>query len=81
MLSLGTDWNSYSIKEESGGAGTGQSRKVTGGPDSSGQIAEQETTGYREDENGLNKSIPQTRKNLRGRSFQSNREESKKKKT
>ena len=53
-------------QEESGGAGTGHSDNVTGGPDSSGQVSDKGDAGYGKDENGLNKSVPKQEKTSEG---------------
>lgn len=45
-------------QEEIGGAGAGRSSNVTGGPDSSGQIVDSGSSGYKKADEGLNKAIP-----------------------
>jgi len=45
-------------QDQSGGAGGGKAEEVTGGPDGQGQIADQGKPGYKEDEDGMNKSMP-----------------------
>lgn len=45
-------------QDQSGGAGGGKSEEVTGGPDERGQIADQGKLGYKENEDGMNKSMP-----------------------
>ena len=43
---------------QSGGAGNGSTEKVTGGPDGAGQVVERGNSGYKENADGLNKSLP-----------------------
>ena len=53
-------------QEDSGGAGTGKSKNIVGGPDGSGQTTESGSSGYREADDGLNKSIPTQEKTSDG---------------
>jgi hypothetical protein len=57
-VALGEQSDILQHQEESGGAGSGGSKNVTGGPDSSGQIADEGALGHKKDENGMNKSLP-----------------------
>jgi len=45
-------------QHQDGGSGKGGATKVTGGPDGAGEVVEEGQNGYKEDKNGLNKSLP-----------------------
>lgn len=65
-VALGEQTDILQHQDQSGGAGPGDSKNKTGGPDGSGQITDEGKPGYKKEENGLDKSQPITEKILTG---------------
>jgi len=59
----------FQHQEQTGGSGKGDSEGVMGGPGDTGQVGEHGDQGYREEDNGMNKSIPTIEKTSMGESI------------